>query len=751
MAEDYLDPGGILVPESGLTFRRARELVTALRGPGTSFASLVECRSASESETVILEVEVERPQIVANDIHGAERLAIVFARADEVCPEVLALRKDFPALQHQNQRFEELPRSLCLYDRPWCEIRITWTAPAFIERVRWWLKRAARDELHAEGQGLEPFLLSWDLWLVLPMPKDPAQGGESFLVTLPGGENGRVLMAFEDEAEDARLGALRRVVLRIEAPRQRHRVMPRIPRTLADLTELLRSDAFDLLLQLRECVKAWPQKQDKHLQDRVILLVDLPKTRQEGGTVESVEHCAVLINMTLMELGVALGIWSMQDGKRAHLLAPDESKNGDVVGLCLLNVCPAMTRDRAAILNGLDRANDLSILAVGAGALGSHVALNLARAGWGRWTIVDSDDLLPHNLARHASGGEMVGCRKARALAWELNWIFQNSDTASWIDANVVRPGPEAERLSESARTAGLILDMSASVAVGRHLTAIDSPARRASLFLSPSGEDLILLMEDRDRRLVLDHLEMMYYAGVATSDQLRGHLDLESGQVRYGLSCRDVSSRIGQASVASLAGIGARALRQSMTDENARIRIWRVHPDTLGVSAIAVEAEALIAQPHGDWTLQLAPSVLRSVAGWRVERLPRETGGVLMGSVNHDSRTVYLMLALPSPADSDEWPVHYIRGCEELREGVETIYNRTAQNLSYIGEWHSHPDGARTLRSGPDLKVFAWISEHTSSEGKPPVMLIAGQGARARIFVGSDKNENPPEELWLS
>jgi tRNA A37 threonylcarbamoyladenosine dehydratase len=40
----------------------------------------------------------------------------------------------------------------------------------------------------------------------------------------------------------------------------------------------------------------------------------------------------------------------------------------------------------------------------GAGALGSQLMNNLSRAGFGRWTIVDNDKLLPHNLARNARG-----------------------------------------------------------------------------------------------------------------------------------------------------------------------------------------------------------------------------------------------------------------------------------------------------------------------------------------------------------
>lgn len=746
MQAEFLDPGGILVPESSLALRRAKDLVATLRGPGALFASVIECRSTSEADTVVIDVEVERPQIVAHDIRNTERVAAVFPRDDNSYPDVFALRRDFPELQHQNQRFEELPRSLCLYDQPWCNVRITWTAPAFIERIRWWMKRAARDELHATDQGLEPFLMSWGQWLVLPPSADASTSAESFLVTLPGGKDGRVLLADDDEPGDAARGGVRLVVLRFEAPAQRHRVLPRIPRTLADLSSLLRAGDFDLLSMFRERLRTWPKEKEAHLQKRVILLISLPKTRTEDGPVERVEHCAVLIDLILLDLGVTIGVWSVHDGIRGLLLAPDPSKDGSDVTVNLMNVCHALTRDSAAVLNALPGASDLNILAIGAGALGSHVAMNLARAGWGRWTLVDNDDLLPHNLARHAVGGAGVGWRKAAALALEMNWLYRTPETASFIDADILRPGTQADRINEVLGNADLILDMSASVAVGRHLSSLDAPARRISLFLSPSGRDLVLLAEDRDRHLRLDDLEMTYYCAVASDESLRTHLDMLPGQVRYGLSCRDVSSRVSQDALATLAGIGASAAKKQVDENEARIQVWRFDPETLCVAAITVDVEALIARPHGDWTVRVAPSLIRCVARWREERLPKETGGVLIGYVDHDRKILFVMLALPSPPDSEEWPCHYIRGCEKLRKRVEEVRERTVENLVYVGEWHSHPNGAATLRSADDLKVFAWIAEHTLAEGAPPVMLIAGEGGRARIFVG--QTDSTAEEL---
>ncbi len=750
MTQEYLDPGGIVVPESSLTCRRAIELVATLRGPGDSFATLVECRSTSAADTVIFDVDVERPQLAANGIQRVERLAAVFSRNDETYPEALALRPDFKATVHLNQRLEEFPRSLCLYDRSWAEVRITWTAATFLDRVRWWLRETARDSLHGEGQALEAFVVSWGHWLVLPPVPEDGEPPVAFAVTLPGGPEGRVFVANEANGRDRRPQGAKSVVLRFSAPPRRHGVVPRMPRNLADLSDLLRAPDFELLAAIRSSLRSWPQENEPLLGHFVIILVDLPKTRHTGGEIEAVEHLAFLTCKSVMDLGLGVGVWTVWEKKRSMLLAFDESRNGKDISVSVLNVCHAFTRRMAARLNGLEGEVNLKIVAVGAGAIGSQVAMNLARAGWGKWTIIDEDDLLPHNLARHALDGPLVGHAKAKALAFSMNCLFMDPGVASGISADVLRPGTNAETVRSAIEGAEVLLDLSASVAVARELAAARSPARRVSLFLSPSGQDLVLLAEDRTRQIALDHLEMTYYAAVATQACLEGHLDVDSGLVRYGLSCRDVSSRIPQDAVGMFSGMGARAIRQAIDVEGASIRVWRVQSDSLGVVPVSIVPEHFVSEQRGEWTILIASSVLRSITAFRESRLPRETGGVIVGAVDHDRKTLYLVLASASPSDSVERSQCFIRGCHQLRSEVERIQRRTAENLCYVGEWHSHPSGSGTLPSQADVKLFAWIAEHALAEGKPPVMLIVGDQGRCRLVVGSSDSAGVGKELCL-
>jgi integrative and conjugative element protein (TIGR02256 family) len=117
---------------------------------------------------------------------------------------------------------------------------------------------------------------------------------------------------------------------------------------------------------------------------------------------------------------------------------------------------------------------------------------------------------------------------------------------------------------------------------------------------------------------------------------------------------------------------------------------------------------------------------------------LPSETGGVFIGAFDVERKIVYVVDLVPSPPDSKEWPVLYIRGCRGLVERLEEVHQATGGMLQYVGEWHSHPDGCSTNPSGDDRKVFRWLVEHMQVDGIPPVMAIVGQGENIRWFVES-------------
>ena len=250
-----------------------------------------------------------------------------------------------------------------------------------------------------------------------------------------------------------------------------------------------------------------------------------------------------------------------------------------------------------------------------------------------------------------------------------------------------------------------------------------DSPARRASLFLNPKGRDAVMLMEDAGKSLPLDAIESQYYRAVLRDCRLDQHIRKEK-TFRYSAGCRDVTARIGQDDVALGSALLARQLR--CADNQAVAAVWQQNDDG-SVSRVEVPLSESIRVDHGGWCFVLDHALVESVGTLRRERLPAETGGVLIGYFDVPHRRVYVVDALPAPDDSHERRDAFVRGFVGLPDAIRDIEARTSSQVSYVGEWHSHPDGTGVGRSDDDCELLRQIAEEVRADGWPGVMMIVG------------------------
>lgn len=735
MAVRYHAAPGEVTTAPSLRVSKARELASFLSKGSNQYASLAECRVLPDAEVVVLDVEVELPQIRIHPIERFERIAAVFSERDAQMPETLALREDFPLVPHLNLRERELPRSLCLYEEPYCEIKREWTAARYTERVREWLALTAKGKLHGDDQPLEPLLLGQSGRIVLPSDIFASGGGTDidrlFVRATKITDQEVFLIADRTESNAPQVSRLPLVVsLHICQPQQ-HGVIRQRPRNLKELSGFVGNAGLDIQSSLASRLKKWKEQagteSKKLLDSRLVLIVAFPKTREAQSAVETTEVRCSLTTKTIRELGEELGIWELRDGQLGLLLGGPRRDAGAEVDLLPLNPVFRLSRQTAAALNGIENGEDPRITAIGVGALGSQVAMNLARCGYGKWTLVDGDDFLPHNGARHALAGDAIGFPKAKVVALLANSLTDTEEAMTAIVADVMEPGAHEEEVSKALTDAEIILDMSASVAAARYLARdVDTGGRRISVFLNPSGEDLVILAEDCERSISLDALEMQYYRAVASSGNLVGHFKPQHGRWRYGQSCRDLTSQIPHESVALHAAIASRALREAIADKSAKILIWRADKQ-MSVQRVVIDVRGLIHVRVGEWELVADDHVLQRLAELRNAKLPNETGGVLVGSLDLERKIVYIVDTVPSPPDSEEWPTVYIRGCHGLRRQVDELAARTDGVIQYIGEWHSHPDGSRTQPSPDDRQVFTWLANLMGRDGLPAIMIIVG------------------------
>lgn len=734
MPGQYLNAPGAPLSTSKLYNPRAKWLSGFLESKINPYAQIVEARRTSDGdEIVVFDLDVQVSQLRAYDIHPHERLAVVFQDPQLAHPEVLALREDFPYVPHLNPRDQEIPRNLCLFEERFEELRLTWTPAGLVERARWWLSETSKGKLHADDQPLEPMLLGDFPPLVLP---------SNFLQVLRNSTP-----AYQLGIERRRTGSRETYVAQpatamtgfaaivVRSQPHVHGTIRSNPSNLSRLSQILKEVELDLVGELRNRFSQW-QLPPALLNAPPILIVALPKLRNAGGEVETVELWAFVLSKTVGEIGVALGILGKHNGSFGLVLGgkPDTAQLEETA-VGILNPIFSLSRSTAATLNGT-KPNLQKIAVVGLGALGSQVVDNLVRAGFGVWTGIDDDLLLPHNAARHELTQMHVGRLKIEGMQFHLNCILDEATMPAVLEANVLGDKERGPELQERLTTADTILDMSASLPVARRLAYFpEKPVRRCSVFLNPSGSALVILCEDKHRRVRLDWLEFQYYRELAHNDGLAHHFDdQERGPVRYARSCRALTSQIPQHLVALHAGIASHALQKRLVADDAAALVWQ-SDSSLNITMHHVETYPVVELRVGEWRVCADERVEKSIRQYRQAKLPKETGGVLIGSFDQENRIVYLVDVLPSPPDSEEWPTLYVRGSQGLETAVHNIRQRTNGQLQYVGEWHAHPSRHKTEPSKDDKKVFAWLSQNAARDCNPGVMAIAGD-ADIRLFV---------------
>ncbi len=516
----------------------------------------------------------------------------------------------------------------------------------------------------------------------------------------------------------------------IQCAPQPHGIINRQPLNLYELHKFLLEAGIDLLSILRKRLLEFKDNGKYNLlKANLVLIVEMPKTRKVGEAPEATDIWAFVISNSIEEIGIEIGIWTIFEGKFSLLLPHDLSKKGETIKIQILNPINSLSRELASRINGFPQIEKKKILLIGGGALGSQVFMNLVRMGFGEWTIVDDDCLLPHNLARHALIDYFLGYPKAEMLAYQANNIIKGEKIAHAIVADVLSHSNLSNQLETAFNGTQLIIDASTSIPVARHIARdINSPARRISIFLSPSGRDVIMLAEDENRSIALDCLEMQYYRCLINEPTLENHLKLNDSSIRYARSCRDISTIIPQDIVALHSDICGRGIRNLLSNASASISIWETNLNDISVKHKHYSACKAFENKFGDWTLYCDRWFLDKIFQARTERLPNETGGVLVGSFDMQRKIIYVMDTVLSPPDSKEWPTVYIRGCKGLKSKIDKIKETTLGMLDYVGEWHSHPVGCSTEPGDDDCKAFSWLVDTMDVYGIPALMLIAGE-----------------------
>ena len=227
-----------------------------------------------------------------------------------------------------------------------------------------------------------------------------------------------------------------------------------------------------------------------------------------------------------------------------------------------------------------------------------------------------------------------------------------------------------------------------------------------------------------------------------STDSRLEQHLHVSGKSIPIG-GCRTPSARISETQVGLLSSVMAGRWIKVRRSNSAVVNIWRGSSDFGAIDYIEEVVPEFFTVRVGDWKLKVSIQALDRIAVIKNEISPKETGGIVVGSWDKARKVGYIVGVFDAPPDSRHATTSFVRGSIGVHKTITELETDTLGNLTYIGEWHSHPPGASSNPSSDDRLLLSWVGENVEPFEAPAIMIIsADEGHRLLCQSGADVSE---------
>lgn len=404
-----------------------------------------------------------------------------------------------------------------------------------------------------------------------------------------------------------------------------------------------------------------------------------------------------------------------------HLLVLDETDKSE--GKIINNISALfsshkerLTQKKARLISGQPVLFKKLSLVLGCGALGSKIVMHLARSGNNKLALVDPDTIEPHNMVRHALLGEQVGLNKAAALIQTIKDIYPEQSIDMADIGTLADPNLQGSAFNDLE----WIFDFTASESVFNTIvnaTNLVKP-RICRANITNRGSLGVMLLEGADRNPRLDDLQVSLMSRYGTSTWVRNWLADEQSHaldsavsISVGVGCNSETTILADDTISSHAAFFTGAIKREMTKsvKNGKIFInrivdngdYKIETEVFNVAPFSVFA----AINNPSWSIRFGEGIIDRIKSEMIAAGEFETGGVFVGIVNYKTKTIHVTGAIDAPPDSSANEVCFHRGHDGLPDKIDEITKGSGNQLGYIGEWHSHPQGPNGL-STKDLKT---------------------------------------------
>jgi len=673
-----------------------------------------------------------------------------------------------PSVWTSHVRFAGLPhvqwnRHLCLYQAPSTEWDVNDGMYGYITRLDLWLNHAALGQLNPTGEALHPpvaYVPDGPVRTVIPRADAPSVSESNWIgfATLANATEIRADIvgwkSLEEIGDEHPLAAAFLVskAMPYEFPKKMSDLLPELERhgvplrrvvTIMRLAVLLNQESEPLYVVLGTPMRgiAQPGARKYHLAAWYIDPVFVGGLRLSLNKFDA--------NPKIRELG--------EDMER---IVVDFLKTTDV------QWC-SVREDRPEIVVPRDRDSATAwfkgkaVAVWGCGALGSHIAEFLVRAGVRRLILRDKSLVAPGILARQLFSDADIGKSKVAALSQRLKSIRPSVEIHEFC-TNLLS-GP----LSGGDWTDGadIVLETTGNDAV---LTKLEAARKGSgprttvvSMALGHEAKNAMMLISgstysggplDIDRKLRLEccrRAELRCYKEEFWPSKPRS----EVFQPEPG--CSDATFMGSSADVALLAATLLNLAAQDLKNgDPVAVAHLVAQPsseqsDFPSHKRFSWPVDQVFDDPHSGFEVRVTSAAWREMAGWinesdRVRGSDTETGGLLFGERNDLLKVIWADEISGPPPDSTRSSIGFICGIEGTAQLAKEKAERTSNLVRFLGMWHTHPGGL-PIPSSTDLRGVSDLVEATGTKRGKSLMLIIGTGeddsstAAAYVFSSED------------
>jgi predicted ThiF/HesA family dinucleotide-utilizing enzyme len=384
------------------------------------------------------------------------------------------------------------------------------------------------------------------------------------------------------------------------------------------------------------------------------------------------------------------------------------------------------------------------VLILGCGALGAPIAEHCVRAGVAQLHVVDNGAVTPGILVRQPYDDADIGYYKAERLAQRLSRVRRDLTVTSSRVNIVTGVLADPATLLEYDLIVDATADIGVRVGIERARATMREhwPPMISALFghtaqrgiatvsmagATGSGHDVL-------RRLAIDTATIPSPGWSAITEDLFPNPP-RADRFFPEPGCSAPTFTGSAAEVTALASALFSAALVIVADMNAASMYavgCDLAPTTSGDRPVPLTwpNDLTITDHTGEYDVCISERALTEMRtearrGQRVRGERIETGGMLLGSLDEATQTVYIDSAIGPSPDSHLSAAYFDHGIEGTQDIVTSIRTATVDRTGFIGMWHTHPHGV----AAPSRTDEAGMADIVSPDGtgRRAVMLILG------------------------